>query len=100
MLLGSIIIFIIIIKIESSVQGRESENTINPKTPTPHNQPNIIIIILSKQDHKIQLANNKIQKAWLTCWLVVGTSENSRRQKESRLLLLKKIGNAWPGEGD
>ena len=31
----------------------------------------IIIIILLKQDYKIQLANNKIQMAWLTCWLVV-----------------------------
>ena len=32
----------------------------------------IIIIILLKQDYKVQLANNKIQMAWLTCWLVVG----------------------------
>ena len=32
----------------------------------------IIIIILLKQVYKIQLANNKIQMAWLTCWLVVG----------------------------
>ena len=32
----------------------------------------IIIIILLKQDYKIQLANNKIQMAWLTSWLVVG----------------------------
>ena len=29
-------------------------------------------IILLKQDYKVQLANNKIQMAWLTCWLVVG----------------------------
>ena len=27
---------------------------------------------LLKQDYKIQLANNKIQMAWLTSWLVVG----------------------------
>ena len=32
----------------------------------------IIIIILLKQDYKVQLANNKIQMAWLTCWIVVG----------------------------
>ena len=32
----------------------------------------IIIRLLLKQDYKIQLANNKIQKAWLTSWLVVG----------------------------
>ena len=32
----------------------------------------IIIIILLKHDYKIQLANNKIQMAWLTSWLVVG----------------------------
>ena len=32
----------------------------------------IIITILLKQDYKIQLANNKIQMAWLTSWLVVG----------------------------
>ena len=32
----------------------------------------IIIIILLKQDYKIQLTNNKIQMAWLTSWLVVG----------------------------
>ena len=32
----------------------------------------IIIIILLKQDYKIQLPNNKIQMAWLTSWLVVG----------------------------
>ena len=32
----------------------------------------IIIIILLKQDYKVQLANNKVQMAWLTCWLVVG----------------------------
>ena len=30
------------------------------------------IIILLKQDYNIQLANNKIQMAWLTSWLVVG----------------------------
>ena len=30
------------------------------------------IIILLKQDYKIQLANNKIQMAWITCWLGVG----------------------------
>ena len=30
------------------------------------------VIILLKQDYKVQLANNKIQMAWLTCWLVVG----------------------------
>ena len=30
----------------------------------------IIIIILLKQDYKVQLANNKIQMAWLTSWLV------------------------------
>ena len=28
----------------------------------------IIIIILLKQDYKVQLANNKIQMAWLTSW--------------------------------
>ena len=32
----------------------------------------IIIIILLKQEYKVQLANNKIQMAWLTSWLVVG----------------------------
>ena len=32
----------------------------------------IIIIILLTQYYKVQLANNKIQVAWLTCWLVVG----------------------------
>ena len=32
----------------------------------------IIIIILLKQDYLIQLANNKLQMAWLTSWLVVG----------------------------
>ena len=32
----------------------------------------IITIILLKQDYKVQLANNKIQMAWLTSWLVVG----------------------------
>ena len=32
----------------------------------------IIIIILLKQDYKIQFANHKIQMAWLTSWLVVG----------------------------
>ena len=32
----------------------------------------IKIIILLKQDYKIQLANNKIQMTWLTSWLVVG----------------------------
>ena len=32
----------------------------------------MIIIILLKQDYMVQLANNKIQMAWLTCWLVVG----------------------------
>ena len=32
----------------------------------------IILIILLKQDYKVQLANNKIQMAWLICWLVVG----------------------------
>ena len=31
-----------------------------------------IIIILLKQDYKIKLANNKMQMAWLTSWLVVG----------------------------
>ena len=35
-----IIIFIIIIKNESAVQGWEKwEHSISPKTPTPHNQP-------------------------------------------------------------
>ena len=29
-------------------------------------------MILLKQDYKIQLANNKIQMAWLTSWPVVG----------------------------
>ena len=37
----------------------------------------IIIIILFKQDYKIQLANNKIQMAWLTGWLVVGVTFKS-----------------------
>ena len=32
----------------------------------------MIIIILLKQDYKMQLPNNKIQMAWLTSWLVVG----------------------------
>ena len=32
----------------------------------------IIIIILLKQYYMVQLANNKIQMAWLTSWLVVG----------------------------
>ena len=32
----------------------------------------VMIIILLKQDYKIQLASNKIQMAWLTSWLVVG----------------------------
>ena len=32
----------------------------------------IIIKKLLKQDYKVQLANNKIQMAWLTWWLVVG----------------------------
>ena len=32
----------------------------------------IIIIILLKQDCKVQLAINKIQMAWLTSWLVAG----------------------------
>ena len=32
----------------------------------------IIIIILLKEDFKIQLTNNKIQMASLTRWLVVG----------------------------
>ena len=32
---------------------------------------NNIIIILLKQDYKVQLANNKTQMAWLTSWLVV-----------------------------
>ena len=32
----------------------------------------IIIIILLKQNYKVQLANNKIQMAWLTSLLVVG----------------------------
>ena len=36
----------------------------------PKNIDNIIIILL-KQDYKVQLANNKIQVAWLTSWLVV-----------------------------
>ena len=31
-----------------------------------------IILILLKQDYKIQLAHNKTQMAWLTSWLVVG----------------------------
>ena len=31
----------------------------------------IIITILLKQDYKVQLANNKIQMPWLTCWLIV-----------------------------
>ena len=30
---------------------------------------NIIIIILLKQDYNIQLADNKIQMAWLTSWV-------------------------------
>ena len=37
----------------------------------------IIIINLLKQDYKIQLANNKIQMAWLTGWLVVGVTFES-----------------------
>ena len=31
-----------------------------------------IYSILLKRDYKVQLANNKIQMAWLTSWLVVG----------------------------
>ena len=32
----------------------------------------IIIKKLLKQDYKVQLVNNKIPMAWLTCWPVVG----------------------------
>ena len=32
----------------------------------------IIIIILLKQDYKIQLENNKIRMAWLTSWRELG----------------------------
>ena len=32
----------------------------------------IIITILLKKDYKIQLADKKVQMAWLTRWLVVG----------------------------
>ena len=31
--------------------------------------------MLLKQDYKIQLANNKIQMDWLTCWLVLGKNK-------------------------
>ena len=38
---------------------------------------NIIIIIFLKQDYMVQLANNKIQMACLTSWLLVGVTFGS-----------------------
>ena len=49
---------------------------INPMTPNSSGyiikQISIIIIILLEQDYKKQLANNKIQMAWLTSLVAVG----------------------------